>query len=227
MIFPMSSIRFVLLAVAAALLALSTHVLAVPINVQTRATGLPSVAAPLARMMPNATSHGGAGIIGQTPDPSRNPRPQDAKPGIPICSASEFVQAHNKVRLGLGQPPMRWDKNLAKYSRRFASRRAADCKMIHSYGPYGENIFWGAQAAWSPSQIVDSWVSENQFYDATRNTCAQGQMCGHYTQVVWRDSTRVGCAWVSCLNGGMYAICSYDPPGNYVNESPFSTFDGR
>ncbi|KAI3412972.1 SCP domain-containing protein, partial [Psidium guajava] len=181
MTFPMSSTPCVLLAVVAALLAVSTHVLAVPINEPTGATGLPSVAAP----------------------------------------ASEFVQAHNKVRLGLGQPPLRWDKNLAKYSRRFASRRATDCKMIHSYGPYGENIFWGAQAAWSPSQIVDSWVSENQFYDPTHNSCAEGQMCGHYTQVVWRDSTRVGCAWVSCLNGGMYAICSYDPPGNYVNESPF------
>lgn len=50
-----------------------------------------------------------------------------------------------------------------------------------------------------------------------------GKMCGHYTQIVWRDSVRLGCASVNCLNGGMYAICSYDPPGNYIGESPFDS----
>ncbi|XP_010039218.1 pathogenesis-related protein 1A [Eucalyptus grandis] len=208
--------------VAAALLLVSIDVLVV-------STDVPKQAVAASARMPGKGASLGGGMavnlksVGGTPR-----RPQGAKLGVPVPSAREFVEAHNKVRLGHGEPLLKWDKNLAKYSRRFASKRAADCKMIHSYGPYGENIFWGAKAEWSPSQVVDSWVSEKQFYDPTHNSCTPGEMCGHYTQVVWRDTARVGCAWIPCLNGGMYAICSYDPPGNYVNESPFvSTADQR
>ncbi|XP_030451416.2 pathogenesis-related protein 1C [Syzygium oleosum] len=223
MTFPMPRTRFAFI-VTAALLAVSIDVLAVSTDVPKDA-----MAASLVGTMPVGSSLVASIDANDraTMDLPRNPRPQDAKLGVPFCSPREFIQAHNKVRLGLGEPPLKWDKSLAKYSRRFASKRAADCKMIHSYGPYGENIFWGAQAAWSPSQVVDSWVSESKFYNARNNACATGQMCGHYTQIVWRDSARVGCAWVACLNGGMYAICSYDPPGNYVNESPFSSFLGQ
>lgn len=223
MTFPSSVIQFLLVA----LLVASVHVPAVPVDVPTDTDGSSSLASLVSSMTPNITSRGDRTNVvnkaGATPEKNQA---RGVKPGIPISNAHEFVLAHNKVRLGLGEPPLKWDKNLARYSRRFAAKRAADCKMLHSYGPYGENIFWGAQAAWSPSQVVDSWVGEGKFYDATHNSCAQGQMCGHYTQIVWRDTTRVGCAWVTCLNGGMYAICSYDPPGNYVNESPFSTYPG-
>ncbi|PKI60980.1 hypothetical protein CRG98_018610 [Punica granatum] len=114
----------------------------------------------------------------------------------------------------------------AQYARGFAAKRALDCKMLHSYGPYGENIFWGEKDVWTPTQVVESWVSEDKYYDKTNNVCAPGQMCGHYTQVAWLDTTKVGCAIVTCLNGGSYAICNYDPPGNYVNESPFKHFQG-
>ncbi|KAF8006353.1 hypothetical protein BT93_K0599 [Corymbia citriodora subsp. variegata] len=211
MAFPTSRIPFVAAAAAALLLAVSVHV-------PRHAAAVPVPA------MPKGASFHLAGGAGGPPKPQQL---QDVKLGIPVCNAQEFVQAHNKVRGGLGLPPLEWDKDLAKYSRRFAAKRAQDCKMIHSFGQYGENIFWGAQAAWSPSQIVESWVSEDQFYDPTHNSCADGQMCGHYTQVVWRDTARVGCAWVACLKGGMYAICSYDPPGNYVNESPFQSYAGQ
>lgn len=99
----------------------------------------------------------------------------------------------------------------------------ADCKMVHSLGPYGENLFWGKYDNWTPTQAVESWVSEREFYDARNNSCTPGEMCGHYTQVIWRDSLKVGCTRAKCQNGGVLIICEYDPPGNYVNESPFDT----
>ncbi|RVW39746.1 Pathogenesis-related protein 1B [Vitis vinifera] len=73
------------------------------------------------------------------------------------------------------------------------------------------------------AHVVESWAKEHKYYNKDTNQCTQGQMCGHYTQIVWRDSVRLGCARVNCLNGGMYAICSYDPPGNYINENPFDS----
>jgi len=137
--------------------------------------------------------------------------------------AREFLIAHNKVRRHFGEPPLTWDKKLAHYARRWAAKRYYDCKMIHSYGPYGENIFWGKRAHWTPKEAVQSWVSEQKYFNPHSNGCVDGHMCGHYTQVVWRETLRIGCARKKCQNKGLFVICVYDPPGNYVNESPFGT----
>ncbi|XP_057980398.1 pathogenesis-related protein 1C [Malania oleifera] len=133
----------------------------------------------------------------------------------------EFLDAHNKVRAHAGEPLFTWDNHLARYARRYASLRSQDCQMVHSSGPYGENIFWGATNHWTPTDAVRAWTHEHRFYDRTANTCESGRVCGHYTQIVWRDSTRLGCAYARCLNGGVFVVCTYDPPGNYVNERPF------
>lgn len=153
---------------------------------------------------------------------SINSTMNESKRQVMAASQSrEFLTAHNLVRLHLREPPLKWDRRLTRYARRFASQRIVDCKMVHSFGPYGENIFWGGKDHWTPRDIVRSWIREHRYYHLRTNECDPGQMCGHYTQVIWRESARVGCAKVTCNNGGMYAICSYDPPGNYINESPF------
>ncbi|KAI4302613.1 hypothetical protein MLD38_038337 [Melastoma candidum] len=143
----------------------------------------------------------------------------------PKPKVNRFLIAHNAVREHLGEPPLTWDNGLARYARRFAETRVADCKMLHSDGEYGENIFWGKTSRWTPEKIVGVWVDEAIYYDPSTNSCTEGQMCGHYTQVVWRDSLRCGCARVECAGGaGIYAICVYDPPGNYIGEDPFQHF---
>ncbi|EXB23434.1 hypothetical protein L484_005724 [Morus notabilis] len=138
-----------------------------------------------------------------------------------MALSRQFVHAHNTVRRQLNQPLLTWDRGLARYARRSASRRFFDCKMVHSYGPYGENIFWGGRDHWTAAEAVESWIREAQFYNPDTNECTPGEMCGHYTQVVWRDTLRVGCARMRCLNGGLLVFCEYDPPGNYINENPF------
>ncbi|KAJ6759314.1 hypothetical protein OIU74_025899 [Salix koriyanagi] len=46
--------------------------------------------------------------------------------------------------------------------------------------------------------------------------------CGHYTQIVWRETKRIGCARVDCFGGrGVFMTCNYDPPGNYIGEKPY------
>jgi len=59
-------------------------------------------------------------------------------------------------------------------------------------------------------------------YTYSTNSCASGKVCGHYTQVVWKNSTKIGCAGVVCSNGGgiIYG-CNYDPPGNYSGQKPY------
>jgi pathogenesis-related protein 1 len=136
---------------------------------------------------------------------------------------SDFVTLHNTARTAVSVGPVSWDATVAAYAQNYSDVRKADCKLQHSGGPYGENIFWGsAGKAWNASDAVSSWVKENQYYNYATNTCAAGRVCGHYTQVVWRSSTAIGCARVDCVNNaGVFIVCSYNPPGNYNGQKPY------
>ncbi|OWM65896.1 pathogenesis-related protein PR-1-like [Punica granatum] len=146
-----------------------------------------------------------------------------AAPARPRSStAGQFLQPHNVARAALREPPLVWDSKLAKYAQRWANQRRWDCTLKHSNGPYGENIFWGSGNGWNPAQAVTTWVSERRWYNYWRNTCSRGQMCGHYTQIVWKGTRRLGCAVVTCYGGrGTFMICNYDPPGNYIGQRPY------
>ncbi|WOG88643.1 hypothetical protein DCAR_0207878 [Daucus carota subsp. sativus] len=141
--------------------------------------------------------------------------------------ADEFLSLHNTARRDANLPPLVWDTKLEQYAKQYAVQRGnTDCaELIHSHGPYGENIFWGGGPEWRPKDAVEQWMHEEKFYDPDANDCKDGQMCGHYTQIVWRDSCRLGCALQRCKNNDTFVVCSYDPPGNYVGEKPFLHYD--
>ncbi|XP_039060495.1 pathogenesis-related protein 1A-like [Hibiscus syriacus] len=116
-----------------------------------------------------------------------------------------------------------WDENLANYARNWANKRVNDCLLIHSDGTYGENIFRATKSHWSIAKAVRSWVAEEKYYDKKKNACRPGKMCGHYTQIVWRDTVNVGCGRAKCARGGVFIICFYDPHGNFQDENPFAS----
>ncbi|GER31043.1 pathogenesis-related protein 1 [Striga asiatica] len=100
---------------------------------------------------------------------------------------------HNNVRAAVGLQPLMWSKKLTKYARSYAEKRRADCQLKHSGSiRYGENIFWGSGKSWSMTQAAWDWASENKSYHYSSNSCDSGEMCGHYTQIVWRNTTKVG-----------------------------------
>ncbi|RLN36011.1 pathogenesis-related protein 1-like [Panicum miliaceum] len=140
-------------------------------------------------------------------------------------SAQDFVDLHNAARAGVGVGPVSWDDSVAAFAQSYAAQRAGDCALQHSGGGdnhYGENIFAGpAGKDWTASDAVGLWVAEKQYYDHASNSCAAGQTCGHYTQVVWRDSTAIGCARAVCNDGGVFITCNYNPAGNVVGKSPY------
>ena len=69
--------------------------------------------------------------------------------------------------------------------------------------------------------MVDGWGSEVADYDYDANSCKPGRMCGHYTQLVWSSTERVGCGKGVCGDGSVIWACRYDPPGNWVGEWPY------
>lgn len=140
----------------------------------------------------------------------------------PPNDVQQFLGLQNAARSALRLPPLVWDVKIARYAGWYANRRRADCALQHSNGPYGENIFWGSGNGWTAAQAAAGWVSERRGYNYWSNSCAYGQECGHYTQIVWRGTSRIGCARVVCYGGrGVFMICNYDPPGNYIGERPY------
>ena len=136
-------------------------------------------------------------------------------------SPQDFLDAHNVARAEVGVGPITWDNTVAAYAQNYANQRIADCSLVHSAGPYGENIAWGSPSL-TATEAVNLWVTEKSDYDNNSNTCATGRTCGRYTQVVWSRSVRLGCARVQCNNNkGWFVTCNYDPPGNYVGQRPY------
>lgn len=134
-------------------------------------------------------------------------------------SSLQMLAAHNALRARLKLPPLVWSDRLSKYAQEWADRLAVSNRLFHrTNATYGENLFLihGAQA--SPADAFDAWASEARYYDYQSNSC-QGR-CGHYTQLIWRDTKRVGCGNAS-KGGTEVWVCNYDPPGNFVGERPY------
>ncbi|XP_047336669.1 pathogenesis-related protein 1B-like [Impatiens glandulifera] len=136
-------------------------------------------------------------------------------------SPQDYLNAHNAARSQVGVGPMRWNNNLAAYAENYAKQRQGDCNLIHSRGPYGENLAKGSGASFTGVRAVSLWVGEKPFYHHNSNSCAAGKVCGHYTQVVWRRSDQLGCYRTQCRNGFWFVICSYSPPGNVAGQRPY------
>ncbi|XP_077233493.1 pathogenesis-related protein PRB1-2-like [Tasmannia lanceolata] len=136
-------------------------------------------------------------------------------------SPQDYLNPHNAARAQVGVGPMTWDNTVAAYAQNYANQRIGDCQLMHSGGPYGENIFWGSGGDFTAVDAVNAWVNERGDYNYAANACASGKQCGHYTQVVWRNSVRLGCARVRCNSGAIFITCNYDPPGNFVGQRPY------
>ncbi|KAK6805561.1 hypothetical protein RDI58_003346 [Solanum bulbocastanum] len=141
------------------------------------------------------------------------------------CPQSYLIP-HNEARKQVGVDLMTWNNSLADYAQNYANQRIGDCGMIHSQGPYGENLA-AAFPDLNAADAVKMWVDEKQWYDYNSNTCTSEKVCGHYTQVVWSNSISVGCAKIRCNNGWYFITCNYDPPGNYIGQRPYGDPPGN
>nr|XP_022295809.1 pathogenesis-related protein PRB1-3-like [Crassostrea virginica] len=112
-----------------------------------------------------------------------------------------------------------------RYSQELASQAQAhadSCVMQHS-GLASENMFFSSGTTIDLWAAIYAWEKEKWDYDYDTDTCKEGKVCGHYTQVVWASSVEVGCG-ASNQCGGTYKthiVCQYSPSGNYVGIRPY------
>lgn len=132
----------------------------------------------------------------------------------------KILDRHNEWRARVGVSPLSWSDEVAESAKRWAESLARKCDFKHSDSEYGENLWMGTADSFSPEEVVDSWGSEIEDYNYKTNKCKPGKVCGHYTQMVWKNTTEVGCAKVKC-DGYELVVCQYNPPGNWVGQKPY------
>ncbi|XCN73960.1 MAG: CAP domain-containing protein [Candidatus Electrothrix aestuarii] len=140
--------------------------------------------------------------------------------------------AHNQWRVQVHAPALIWSDTLATSALNWSEQLAADgCLMKHSTGgSYGENIYWASPLSFSDGtrivqgikdqDVVDAWGSEITFYDYASNSC-KGGVCGHYTQMVWKDTREMGCGMTVCGDQEQIWVCQYSPAGNMMGQRPY------
>lgn len=154
--------------------------------------------------------------------------PQPPQP--PKSWQDQMLEAHNDWRRVVDVPPLKWSAELERSAQQVVDQLAAGtCELKHSGGKYGENLHKSGALKWtdgrvehspeSPAQIVAAWGSEADSYRWADNACSG--VCGHYTQVVWKDTKAVGCARARCANNDDVVVCQYDPAGNIRGQRPF------
>ncbi|KAJ8411233.1 hypothetical protein AAFF_G00172390 [Aldrovandia affinis] len=156
---------------------------------------------------------------------------------IDIC-----VKVHNSYRSNVDPPAsdmrfMTWDEALAKSARAWAR----SCKFSHNpllgttgklhpeFAPVGENIWVGESVSkFRVEKAIQKWYDEVTDYEYSSRACT-GKQCGHYTQVVWAKSYKVGCAVQVCPNGiegfskrkSANFVCNYGEAGNINGVHPY------
>lgn len=152
---------------------------------------------------------------------------------VATVSSGAMLRAHNNVRLDHGLSPFTWSNKLAVSAQGWSDKlKTESCKMRHDQNtPYGENIYWESLIGGGVDVMISTdqdpviwWANEEKFYNYDKNTCRPGEQCGHYTQIVWADTTEVGCGVSSCIVGEERRdlwVCRYNPPGNYEGMQPY------
>lgn len=113
------------------------------------------------------------------------------------------------------QSDLVYDSNLAKQ----AARYAAKCIWAHSAQNErpgsGENLAMGSHGGYTPGQLAQGWADEKSLYSQGSDFSSGS---GHYTQMVWKDTKRVGCALNTKCSFGDFLVCQYQPQGNYLGQ---------
>ncbi|EKQ67737.1 cysteine-rich secreted protein [Leptolyngbyaceae cyanobacterium JSC-12] len=137
------------------------------------------------------------------------------------AGVQQMLDAHNRWRKRYNVPALTWSPQLAAYAQEWATKLLRENRFEHRKNlSYGENLAWAGGQQLSPERVVTMWGEEVKDYNYATNSCKPGKMCGHYTQLVWRNTKQVGCG-MARGNGKEVWVCNYNPPGNYVGQKPY------
>ena len=138
--------------------------------------------------------------------------------------AQSALDFQNAKRHDVGSPPLQWSPQLAGVAQNWANHLASaeNCDLVHTTGGhYGENLFAGSGRAYTAVDAAKDWYGEIAKFHYGPLTDNNWADAGHYTQMVWRNTTSVGMGRATCPGGWVVIVAEYDPPGNYIGQKPY------
>ena len=137
-------------------------------------------------------------------------------------SIDEILNAHNAYRAALGLRPLHWSRELEAKAQPWADHLAEIGQLEHSGS--GQNLAMAAAGTQSLTQLVDLWGNEQANFTNGNfpdiSTTGNWVDVGHYSQIVWRPTSAVGCGFAENY-GRDVPVCDYDPPGNVMGERAY------
>ncbi|KAF8566260.1 hypothetical protein P879_04970 [Paragonimus westermani] len=131
----------------------------------------------------------------------------------------ECITEHNRLRALHGCPKLTLDENLARGAQEHAKYLAQIQRLEHTSGDYGENlVFVGGTSGvkLSGAEATKKWYKEIKDYRYENDVQLE---CGHFTQVIWKETTCAGFGRASNKDGTkVYAVGRYYPPGNFEGQ---------
>jgi pathogenesis-related protein 1 len=157
--------------------------------------------------------------------PGQSPTvPANTGSNVPQDQAQAALDLHNAKRHDVGTPPLQWSTDLAAVAQTWANHLAADqnCGLVHTVNnKYGENLFGGRGRQFTAQDASQAWYGEIKDYHGATLTAANFGPTGHYTQMVWSTTTKVGVGEATCPGGAIVIVAEYDPAGNYIGQKPY------
>ncbi len=140
----------------------------------------------------------------------------------------QILRLHNQARAEVGLEPLTWSSHLGAYAQEWSDHlKATGCRMQHRPGAgefsrkeYGENLYKGTARVHGVEDAVKAWLSEKKLYEGDPIDPTNYTKVGHYTQIVWQGTERLGCAKTAC-EGLIIVVCNYAPLGNVIGEKPY------
>jgi pathogenesis-related protein 1 len=133
---------------------------------------------------------------------------------------------HSRIRADVGVARLTWSAELAAFAQEWADQlAAASCTPKHRPASgqwrqrYGENIYMGMTSSSPETDAMETWESEKQYFKGQPLSTSDLRAI-HYTQIVWKTTTQVGCAVVECEDN-VVVVCNYAPAGNTIGQKPF------
>jgi pathogenesis-related protein 1 len=151
-----------------------------------------------------------------------DPSPVATGSGSLSSEEQALLDHHNRVRADVKVAALTWSDKLKGVAAAWGQKLVdKGCVMEHSRGSgYGENLFMGSAEYFTMVDAAKSWEGEKKYYSGAPLDGSNWYRSGHYTQMVWRETTEIGCARVTC-KGSLIVICNYNPPGNFMGQKAY------
>ncbi|KAM0221219.1 hypothetical protein ACHAPA_012008 [Fusarium lateritium] len=140
----------------------------------------------------------------------------------------EALRLHNEARSKVKVKALAWDSKLEAAALTWARKIAKDGKMAHSSSKdrsgQGENLAYAYSSNGFKNPITagtKGWLNEKKNYKGETIPKGNFSTYGHYTQCVWKSSTKIGIAAARDSKGAWYTVARYSGPGNVAGQKPY------